>query len=138
MRVVSMMIAGLFTLGLVATAEAADKKYSIDLSKTTKQVKPSEKGMFYMHIKPAEGYKVSKEAPLKIKLTSPALDLHKKKLSVKDAKDAKAKGAEFGVKFVASKEGDTSIEVDATFFVCDENICERKKEKLTVPVSVRN
>ena len=31
-----------------------------------------------------------------------------------------------------------SIEVDASFFVCDANICERKKEKVSVPVSVRN
>jgi uncharacterized membrane protein len=137
MRVAGLILAALF-VAAPAAADAADKKYSIDLSKTTKAVKPGEKGMFYMHIKPAEGFKVSKEAPLKIALTSAALELHKKKLSVKDVKDAKASGTEFGVKFAAPKEGDTSIEVDAMFFVCDENICERKKEKLSVPVSVRN
>lgn len=133
---------GFLLAGLLASAQpnanAADKKYSIDVSETTKAVKPGEDGMFRLHIKAADGFKVSTEAPLKIALDSKELKLHKTKLSVKDAKDKTAKSPEFGVKFVAPNECSTSIEVDASFFVCDENICERKKEKLSIPVSVRN
>ena len=138
MRSAGWILVSLLAVAVPAAANAADKKYSIDFSKTTKSVKPGDKGLFYMHIKPAKGFKVSTEAPLKIKLDSGALELHKKKLSVKDAKDKKAEAPEFGVKFGAPTAGETSIDVDATFFVCDENICERKTEKVSVPVAVRN
>ncbi len=133
---------GFLVAGLLASAQpntaAEDKKYTVDVSQTTKQVKPGDNGMFHLHIKPADGYKVSTEAPLKIELESKDLKLHKSKLTVKDAKDTKAKAPEFGVKFGAPQECSASIEVNASFFVCDENICERKKEKISIPVAVRN
>lgn len=133
---------GFLVAGLLASAQpnaaAEDKKYEIDVSHTTKEIKPGDSGMFHLLIKPAEGFKVSTEAPLKIELASKELKLHKSQLTVKDAKDMKAKSPEFGVKFGAPNACSTSIEVNASFFVCDENICERKKEKISVPVAVRN
>ncbi len=137
MSALGFLVAGLLASAQPNTADA-DKKYEIDVSATTKQVKPGDSGMFHMHIKPAKGYKVSTDAPLKIQLASKDLKLHKDKLSVKDAKDSKAKAPEFGVKFGAPSECSASIEVDASFFVCDANICERKKEKISIPVAVRN
>jgi hypothetical protein len=130
-----MSAAALLFIGLATIA--SDKNYSIDLSQTTKEVKPGQSGFLVVHIVPADGFKVSAEAPLRINLQSEGLKLHKTKLGHDDAKDKKSTSPEFGVRFGAPEEGDKSIDVDATFFVCDERICERKQEKLTVAVNVK-
>jgi hypothetical protein len=116
---------------------SAAKKYTIDVSKTTSDVKAGAGGTFALHIQAAAGFKVSHEAPLKITLQSDGLKLAKSALGAADAKDKKATSPEFEVKFGADAAGQKKIEVDATFFVCDDKICERKKETLSVPVSVR-
>lgn len=135
-----MNVATLLLVGLTVIANPKDdgpKKYTLDLSKTTNEVKAGGEGYFHLAIKASEGFKVSAEAPLRIKLASPGLKLHKKKLGHKDAKDAKSTSPEFEVRFGADAAGEQSIDVDATFFVCDDKICERKNEKLTVAVAVK-
>jgi hypothetical protein len=130
MSALALLFVGLATI-------ANPKNYTIDHSQTTKEVKPGQSGMLYLHIVPADGFKVSAEAPLKINLTAAGLKLHKTNLGHDDAKDKKSTAPEFGVKFAAPEQGDKAIEVDATFFVCDERICERKQEKLTVAINVK-
>ena len=99
------------TLLLLATL-ASPKNYTIDVSQTTKEVKPGSSGMLHLVIKPTEGFKVSPEAPLRINLASEGLKLHKTKLGHDDAKDKKSTSPEFGVKFATEKEaGDEAIEV---------------------------
>lgn len=126
------------SLALTSATDGApkQKKYDIDVSKTTTQVKTGTDGLLHLLIQAKKGYKVSPDAPLKIKLAADGLKLHKTKLGHKDAKDAKATSPEFGVRFAAAEAGKRKIDVDATFFVCDANICERKTEKLTVAVNV--
>jgi len=131
----------LFAFALAAGADdnAAPpaKNYSIDLAGTTREVQAGKKGELRLAIKAADGYKVSAEAPLKIGLEAQGLDLSKKQLGHGDAKDKKSTSPEFAVAFGAAAAGEKSILVDAMFFVCNEKICERKTEKVTVPVSVR-
>lgn len=136
--VLPMLLAGVL-LGAPSDQQPEKKpeKYSIDTSKTTKDLQAGESGMFWMHIQPKAGFKVSAEAPLKIDLSADGLKLHKSKLARTDATDKKAEAPEFGVKFAAVEPGTRAIKVDATFFVCDAQICERKKAQLSVPVSVR-
>jgi len=137
------MTAAALLLGLALSAtpvadDAAEaKKYEISFEGTTSDVSKGAKGTFSMCIKPSEGYKISNEAPLKIKLDSKGLALAKTLLKTKDAKKKWDKSPEFAVGFGADAEGAQSIDVDATFFVCDVKICERKTEKISVPVSVR-
>ena len=118
-------------------AVASPKNYTIDISQTTKEVKTGQNGVLYLQIVPEQGFKVSAEAPLKINLAAEGLKLHKTKLGHEDAKDKKSTSPEFGVKFAAAEEGERAIDVDATFFVCDEKICERKTEKITVAIAVK-
>jgi hypothetical protein len=135
-----MITSVLFALALTAGADnaaPAPKNYTLDLAGTTKEVQAGKKGELKLLIKAAEGYKVSAEAPLKIGLEASGLDLAKKQLGIGDAKDKKSTSPEFAVAFGAGEAGDKSILVDATFFVCNDKICERKMEKVTVPVSVR-
>lgn len=134
------LTAALLGLAIVAaqpTEENVDKKYTIDFTETTKDVEKGKRGLFAMHIKAAEGYKVSQDAPLKIQLASSGLDLQKKTLKSKDATEKKWTSPRFAVRFGADEPGEQKIDVDAVFFVCDEKICERKKEKMTVAVKVQ-
>jgi hypothetical protein len=130
-----MHAAVLILVGLASLA--SPKNYTIDLSQTTKEVKSGQSGYLHLQIVPADGFKVSAEAPLRINLASEGLKLHKTKLGHEDAKDKKSTSPEFGVRFGTAEEGDNAIAVDATFFVCDERICERKQEKLTVAINVK-
>ena len=134
------MCMGVLTLGLFlmtpVASEANAKKYDIDVSETSREVAKGAKGTFQLKIQAKPGFKVSQEAPLKIKLASEGLGLQKTELGAKDAKNKKWTSPEFAVGFSADERGDQHIDVDAVFFVCDERICERKKETLSVPVSV--
>lgn len=134
----------MFTAALLAlTLASADnnaapaKNYTIDFAGTSKEVQAGKKGELKLLIKAVEGYKVSSEAPLKIGLDAPGLELSKKQLGHDDKKDKKSEAPEFTVAFGAGTAGDKAIAVDAMFFVCNDKVCERKTEKVTVPVSVR-
>ena len=125
------------TFVFASTASAEDKKYSIDVSGTTTDVKNGQGGVLKLHIKPADGHYISPEAPLKIALKAEQLKLSKEQLTFKDAEDQKAKAPKFTVDFKADKGGKTNIDADAVFFLCNENLCERKTEKVTVAVDVK-
>ncbi len=112
-------------------------KFSIDASKTTQTLKKGDKGQFVLEILASPGFKVSQDAPLKVKLASDGLALTKTSLKAKDAKPRKFTSPTFKVPFTARSPGQTSIAMNAMFFVCDVEICERKTAQLSVPVSVR-
>lgn len=136
-----MSVIASIALGIVLAASpkadsVPESSYTVDASGTTTSVKAGKDGVFKLSIKPAKGYKVSREAPMKIKLKSDGVKLAKAKLGQKDAKDAEHKSVKFKVDFAAATAGKQSIECDATFFVCSDKICEKKKEKLTVAVNV--
>jgi hypothetical protein len=136
-----MLATTLLTVALALSAQAKDgaapKKYALDTTGTSREVPQGKPGTFRLAFKVDEGFYISPEAPLKIGLTADKLSLEKKQLAHADAKDQKAKAPEFFVGFTAPEKGDTSIAVDAVFFLCNESLCERKTEKLSVPVSVR-
>ena len=117
--------------------EQAPKNYQLDLQGTSKEVQAGKPGKLELKIKAAPGYHVSAEAPLKIALAAEGLKLDKSALGHDDAKDKKSEAPEFSVGFSAAEKGDKSIAIDAVFFVCSEKICERKTEKLSVPIAVR-
>jgi hypothetical protein len=133
-----MLTSLLFALGLsFAGAQDNAKNYTFDLSQTSKEVQAGKSGNLKLAIKPAEGFHVSPDAPLKIGLEASGLDLSKKALGHDDAKDKKSPAPEFEVKFAALEAGSKSITVDAMFFVCSEKLCERKTEKVSIPVTVK-
>lgn len=137
-----MLATTLFTVALALSAQtpngAAPKKtYTLDTSGTSREVQAGKPGTFRLTFKVDEGFYISPEAPLKIGLTAEKIALEKKQLAHADAKDKTAKAPDFSVPFTTAEKCDTSIAVDAVFFLCNEKLCERKTEKLSVPVSVR-
>ncbi len=125
-------------LGLTFTsAQAEGKRYTLDLSKTSKAVKSGASGRFHLKIAAGEGFKVSPEAPLKIGLAGDELKLAKRSLRHEDAKDPTSGSPEFEVAFKAQAAGTHALVVDVSFFVCDDKLCERQSEKVTVPIEVK-
>ena len=126
------------TLSISADANQAfpDKPYTLKTKGTTTQVKTGKNGSFALQIIPAKGFKVSREAPMKIKLKSEGLKLEKSKLGQKDTYDNKGEVAKFKVGFAAPSTGDQSVDTNAVFFICNENICVRKVEKFKVAINV--
>lgn len=128
-----------------ASALAADegkgksgaKTYSIDTSGTTQEVRAGAGGTFKLQIKPAEGYHVSSEAPLKITLKGEGLELAKPALGQGDVEDKSSQAPSFKVAFSTKAKGKGMINADAMFFVCSESLCERKTEKVAVAIDVK-
>lgn len=127
-------------LGLALSAADAKledaKTYAIDLTGTTQQVKAGAEGTLSLHIKPAKGFKISREAPLKISLSAAGLELAKQKLGHADADGKTNEDPKFAVAFAAKTAGEQAIEAKAVFFICNENLCERKTENLEVAIHV--
>src|SRR5688572_22690204 len=115
-----MITAALFVLSLAVAADGNTappaKNYTMTFEGTTKELVANKKGEFKLQIKATEGYHVSAEAPLKIGLDAPGLELAKTKLGHDDKKDKKSEAPEFAVSFGAGAAGDKAITVDALFF----------------------
>lgn len=139
-----MSLSTILSIGLALAAgpkgdekpQTDEKPYQIDVSGTTQKVKSGAQGGLSIHIRPALGYHVSAEAPLKISLAAEGLALAKSALGHKDADDPKAEAPRFKVSFSGKEKGERVINADALFFVCSESLCERKTEKLAVKVEV--
>jgi hypothetical protein len=117
--------------------EAKPKTYALETAGTTAELKAGAKGVLKLKIKPEKGYHVSPEAPLKIVLSGDGLSPAKATLGHDDADDKKSEAPAFQVGFGATSAGKRSIAAEATFFVCNESLCERQNEKLTVWVDVK-
>ena len=139
MSVLVAVTLGLATLGQprVTPTDASGDRYTLDASETTSSLRAGKKGAFVLHIKAATGAKISADAPLTVSLSSSGVVLAKSELGAKDATKKKFVSPTFRVSFKAKDPGETSIAVKASFFVCDDKICERKLAKLSVPITVR-
>jgi len=93
-KIAYMFLTTALALSLSFAAEATnkdfpDKPYTLKTQGTTTQVKTGAKGEYALQIIPAKGFKVSREAPMKIKLKSSGLTLEKSKLGQKDVSEKK-------------------------------------------------
>ena len=140
MKRIPRLVIPLFAAVLIAAEEAPsadDTKYKIELNGTTTEVGAGEKGRLRLRIQPAEGFKISSEAPLKIGLEANLVQMEKDALGHQDAEDAKSTSPVFSVGFSTKAAGNAKIVANAMFFVCDETMCERRRETVTVAINVK-
>ena len=95
----------------------------------------------YAHIRisviPAEGWKLSKEAPTKIVLKhTDNVELSIRTLTIANAKWDKDGTAHFDVIVTATKVGLASIEAEMNLFICNENTCKREWTLMTKTIVV--
>lgn len=112
-------------------------KYELSFSGTTSDLKAGKPGKLAFQFKAAKGYHISGDAPLKVKLDSSALKLSKKQLKSKDATVPKSEAPAFEVPVSGDKAGAAEVDFNASFFVCDVKICERKTAKVKLPFKVK-
>lgn len=132
-----LLSAFLLTVPVKSEEAKAERNYSFDFAGTTKELKKGSGGDLVVKIQPKEGYKISSEAPLKIELSSKGLELKKRALGRDDAEDKKSPAPKLRTSFTGGADGQQQIEGKAHFFVCNDELCERKNERFTVVVNVQ-
>jgi hypothetical protein len=132
-------LAAALALGLTALPALAEdaKAYALDTQGTTTKLKPGAAGQFRLAIKPAAGHYVSPDAPFKITLAGEAVSVDKATVARADLDDPKAKAPSLKVGLKGAQAGEGKVTADVQFFLCNESVCERKTEKVTVAVSVK-
>jgi hypothetical protein len=115
-------------------AEAKDFTVKVDAPKT---VKAGAQGKLVLKIQPDADRKIDPRAPLKIQLAGSRVELDKKELKAADADEKESKAPSFTVAFTAGKEpGAGEIKADLSFFICTKESCMKRKDTVTVAVSV--
>lgn len=123
---------------LVAPAAHAKNKYTLEVKSDPAEVKQGAKATYEITITPAEGYVLKVETPFKATLkSSDGLTLEKTKFSAKDFADPKAPSKSVKTAFSASKAGPAEIQADVTFFICNDQLCERFQAEPKLTLSVK-
>ena len=130
--------------GCASSADAADdksaakKKYAVALGATPAKVVKDKEAKVKVTITPADGYVLKVETPFKAKLScADGIEITKDSFSAKDFDDPKAAAKSVTTAFKATAAGKAEISADLTFFICNENLCERFKEKPQMSFSVK-
>lgn len=138
MRFILGLAASLF-LGIpgAASQPSAPKLYVLTFENTKSVVDAGKRGVLELQIRPVDGYKVNREAPLSVDVESAQLKFAKTRLGLKDTRDAKSPSLEFKVGFEAGGEaGEALIRVRAAFFVCDDKVCVRQEAHAETKIRV--
>jgi len=120
-----------------ADSKPADKGYALAASVDPKPVGVGKPCRYALSITPATGWQLKTATPLKVQLNAPAgLAVDKKTLTWEDLQpqqgDAKAVGT--GCKGIAA--GEHKLGADVTFFLCNDEICQRHVDKIELAVRV--
>ena len=126
----------------VEAAEAgnkeAAKKYAIATTAAPEAVKVNQPATYRLTITPAEGYVMKVETPFTANLTGSAnLALGKNTFGKDDFEDPRAEAKSITTTVTPGSKGKATVDTDVTFFICDEDLCERFKEKTQVAVNVQ-
>lgn len=126
-------------LGLMANSAEAAGKTAADLElNAPAKLKNGKSAELSLRIKAHEGWKLSLEAPLSIKLTAPDnLKLKKAKLGAADASgDKKGTDVRFPTTVTAAAKGKGTVQAKIVYFMCTEEVCKRFTAKKEVALQV--
>lgn len=134
---------GLFLVACVPSAAAEEeakkkeKKYTIAVVAEPQAVVRDKDAKYKITITPKKNFVLKTETPFTAKLTSSTgCKLAKDKFSNKEFDDPKAVAKSVSTVFKAAA-GKHEISADLTFFICDETLCERFKEKPQLTFEVK-
>ena len=132
------MLAPLILAALVlgVAPKEAEPEYRFLLEGTSEAIELGSFGAVRITVAPRSDKKLNLKSPLRIELEAEGLVLDKAQLGAADAIEAERR-VSFETRFEGTREGPTQLKVQATFFICDERVCERRTESRTVAVTVR-
>lgn len=120
---------------LAGPSRAADTSYEV--SKTDAILTAGGKGKASVTIAAKKGWHLNAEAPLTLKLLpAPGVEVDKAKLGRGDLALSNDTSARFDVGMTAAEPGKKTIEAEAGFVLCQEEVCRPVKEKITLVVDV--
>lgn len=135
---------GLFLVACIPSAAAEEetakkeKKYSVAVTAEPQDVIKDKDAKYKITITPKEGFVLKTETPFTAKLaSSTGCKLAKAKFSSKDFDDPKSVAKSVSTTFKASAAGKHEISADLVFFICNETLCERFKEKPQLTFDVK-
>lgn len=127
-------------LGILSSPALAADKVAADVDMTgPAKLSTGGTGELAITISAREGWKLSLEAPLSIKLSAPGnLSLKKTKLGAGDgAADKSKKNYSFPTTVTGKSAGAGKVEAKITYFMCTEEVCKRFKAKKEVALQVK-
>jgi hypothetical protein len=120
-----------------AQENKGEANFTLDTSRTSKEVKLGEKGTLSIVIVPAAGKKVHDQAPLSVAVKAPTgLSYVKSKLGHADVVNPGDRSPELKAEFIAKEPGTQQTDADLQFFVCTDKWCERQQARISVSVTV--
>lgn len=137
----SLAASAFIALGLVmaspAVAQNPNEHFTIDVTRSTQELKVGEKGTLSIIINPAAGKKVHDQAPMIVNVKpGKGLQFAKTKLGHADVVNPKEKSPELRVEFTALEAGSQPTSADLQFFICTDKWCERMTSRVQVNVTV--
>jgi|GEM_PF-2819861 len=139
----SAALAGLAVLGFLGfssplSAQNQAEHFTVDVSRSTQDLKVGDKGTLSIVINPAAGKKVHDQAPLIVNVKAPkGLQFAKTKLGHADVANKGEKSPELKAEFTASEAGAQPTSAELQFFICTDKWCERMTTRVQVNVTVR-
>ena len=101
-------------------------------------IKAGEASSCKLTIKPAAGHVLKTETPFKAMLKgSDGVKVEKEKYTSKDFEDPKSAQKSIQTKFTAAAAGKHTLNADLTFFVCNDEVCKRFKDKADCAVEAK-
>ncbi len=101
-------------------------------------VKAGSESSCKLTIKPAAGHVLKTETPFKAMLKSTeTVKVEKEKYTAKDFVDAEATVKSIATKFTAASAGKHTLNADLTFFICNDEVCKRFKDKAACAVEAK-
>lgn len=135
---------GLFLVACVPSAAAEEeakkkeKKYSVTVTSEPQAVVRDKDAKYKITITPEKNFVFKTETPFTAKLTSSTgCKLAKDKFNNKEFDDPKAVAKSVSTAFKVAAAGKYEISADLTFFICNETLCERFKEKPQLTFEVK-
>ena len=120
-----------------ATAQAEGEKYSIAVV-APDDLKAGASGTYKLTITPKEGYQLKVETPFKAELTSPTgVKIARDKFGNADFDDPKTAHKSVSTAITPSKSGENHVVADVSFFICNDELCERFKAKPDLAFTVK-
>lgn len=121
-----------------SASSADDKKYDLQMSVSKSLLKKGEEGTVTITISPREGFELKTATPFKALLVgSQTLELSRTTFNNKDFADPKAAAKSVQSSFIPAQTGQQSISADLTFFICNDELCERLKDQAKVDFNVK-
>ena len=138
MKVCLFMVAFFVSNSAFAAEETNKADWYTMTYATADAVKAGAASSCKLTITPAKNHVMKSETPFKVMLKgTDGVKVEKDKYTSKDWQDPKAAEKVIQTKFTAAAAGKHALNADLTFFICNDEVCKRFKDKADCAISAK-